>query len=93
MQGRQKAEPLLGCVELPLHELTQDNLCTQWHPLRAQGQRGEDILGEARRQALAKRGGLTKKEMMATQDLVIAAVRYWDLRDLVIGVLDAVTTE
>ena len=41
--------PLLGCVELPLHELTQDNLCTQWHPLRAQGQRGEDILGEARR--------------------------------------------
>jgi hypothetical protein len=42
-------EPLLGCVELPLHELTQDNLCTQWHPLRAQGQRGEDILGEARR--------------------------------------------
>ena len=42
-------ELLLGCVELPLHELTQDNLCTQWHPLRAQGQRGEDILGEARR--------------------------------------------
>ena len=39
-------EPLLGCVELPLHELTQDGLCTQWHPLRAKEQRGGDILGE-----------------------------------------------
>ena len=48
-------EPLLGCVELPLHELTQDNLCTQWHPLRAKGQRGEEILGEARRPHTTRR--------------------------------------
>lgn len=53
-------EPLLGSVELPLHELTQDNLCTQWHPLRTKGQRGqgqrcgEDIHGEARRLIVSK---------------------------------------
>ena len=42
-------EPLLGCVELPLHELTQDGLCTQWHPLRAKGAAGSsEILGEVR---------------------------------------------
>jgi len=41
-------EPLLGCVELPLHELPPDALCTRWHPLRTKGgiQRGEEILGE-----------------------------------------------
>ena len=46
-------EPLLGCVELPLHELTQDGLCTQWHPLRAKEQRGGDILGEVAAAAAA----------------------------------------
>lgn len=40
-------EPLLGCVELQLDELPPDALCTQWHALRAKGERRSDvILGE-----------------------------------------------
>ena len=31
---------------------------------------------------------INEKEILATVDLVVAAVKYWDLRDLVIGVLD-----
>ena len=57
-RSRLFTEPLLGRVELPLHKLTPDALCTQWHPLRAKGQpggqRGEDtILGEARHPSMA----------------------------------------
>ena len=42
-------EPLVGCVELPLQELTLDALSTRWHPLRAKGKgpgHPDQILGE-----------------------------------------------